>query len=322
MSKATPYADLGKDGNDLVILGFPASGAKSTTWNQACSIAVNHEAAPNGFVLKSSVLQGPKGVNLTFKPEYKWAVGNNLFQFKGKADTATDLTEGSLAVSDLAIVGTEITPWIKRGVEDKVLRTAGGVTVGYANERVNFSVKTETPLDFSQHKADLNFVLQYPDNLFWGVNYQYTTPKGDTPRVVDGKEVKPVAVSDVNLKIHYARKDSAFTAGLETNPKEKQKELTFTWLQTVSEALKVVTRFVVPTVGTPTALVGTQHKWDSSTTVKSKLSVSKEARLVLSYQQVVSPYATATIGADLNANKLVGYGEGADHHFGLEVKLK
>jgi hypothetical protein len=309
MSKTTAYADLGKDGNDLITLGFPVSGEKTQTWKQASSVQINHEASPNGFSLKTSVLQGPKGVNLTFKPEYKWKLANYPVVFKAKADTASDLTEGSVGVSDLLVPGTEITPWFKRGVEDKVLKQSGGLTIGFTNELVNFSVKTDSPSDFSQHKVDANLVLQFPASLYWGLNGQYTVSEKHPHK-------------DLNFKLHYARPDSAFTAALETNPKEKQKELSLTWLQTVSDALKVVARFVVPVQGVPTSTVAASHKWDSATTLKAKASVGKEARLVVSYAQVVTPYATATLGADLNANRLVGYQQGADHSFGLEVKLK
>jgi hypothetical protein len=65
-----------------------------------------------------------------------------------------------------------------------------------------------------------------------------------------------------------------------------------------------------------------ENKVDSNTTIKSKLVVGEDSRAAFAYTQKVSSYATATVGADLNAFKLLGESGGKDHFFGFELQLK
>jgi len=70
--------------------------------------------------------------------------------------------------------------------------------------------------------------------------------------------------------------------------------------------------------------VACENKVDSTTTIKSKLTVDqKDSRAAFAYTQKVSSYATVTVGADLNALKLLGEESKApDHVFGFELSLK
>lgn len=336
MSRTTPFADLGKDSKDLLELGFPANG----------SVKVSHEITPlKGLVAKSSLSNDtygpasesakPKGVNATFEDNFKFNLGPVPVAFKGKAESSNVLLEGSFAFSDLITPGTEIKPWAKRAQngEDKTqFDISGGVQLGYANDLVNLSLKTTTPKDFSKHQADFTAVLQYPKGLYWGFNAKYTHEAAKKPEGEVAAVEKPVAPTgdvakkpayELGGKIHLVKDDFTFTVGLETPPKKgAEQTLTFTWGQTLPSA-KVATSFVIPREKkAPSAIVAYESKWDASTTVKSKLTVSKDSRLNLAYTQAVGPFVTATLGADLNANALIGVAGGEPNAFGFELKLK
>jgi hypothetical protein len=317
MSKTTSYADLGKAPADLAGKGYPA----------ASTFKVNHEATiPCGAVFKNSFSTTSAGkVNFTVEPEYKWNFDKVPVAFKGKW-TSDNECEASLAVSDLAVNGTEVKPWFKRANDDKTKKSvsSGGLQLGFVNNQFNVSVKTETPADLSKHKVDASVVLQFPDNLFWGVNAQYTHSQA--------KEEKEPKVSPWLLqgRLHYAQpaSSSSLTLSYEVDPKDKADvkvpQYQITWFQKVNSDLQVATSFVIPPGKQPSATVASEHKWDASTSVKSKVVVGAKNRVAVAYTQQVTPYAVATVGADLNANKLVGSSNGdqSDHSFGFELKLK
>jgi len=342
MSRTTPFADLGKASKDLIETGFPANGTLKVT-NEitplkglvAKSTLTNDAYGPNADVKEGPTK--PKGVNLVFEDTFKFNLGAVPVAFKGKAESGKVLLEGSFAFSDLATPGTEIKPWARRQ-QNKADKTkfdlTGGVQVGYANDLVNLSLKTTTPKDFSKHEADFSAVVQYPQGLYWGVNAKYTQ-EGKKPAAAPAAgetapsvtETKVEAKSDakkpyeIGGKIHLVKDDFTFTVGLETPP-EKEQTLTFTWGQTLPSA-KVATSFVIPREkASPSAIVAYESKWDDKTTVKSKLTVSKDSRLNIAYTQAVNPFVTATVGADLNANTLIGVAGGDPNAFGFELSLK
>jgi hypothetical protein len=87
--------------------------------------------------------------------------------------------------------------------------------------------------------------------------------------------------------------------------------------------LKTATSILIPEgTAAPVFTLVAENKVDSSTTVKSKLVVGEDSRAAFAYTQKVSPFATASIGADLNALKLLGESGGKDHFFGFELQLK
>jgi len=123
------------------------------------------------------------------------------------------------------------------------------------------------------------------------------------------------------LKFHYVQEGSAITFAYETDPKKGEKNAGVTFFQTFpSPDLKVATEFKV--LPAPVASVTTDHKWDATTSLKTKLSVGTLSRVGVAYSQRVGPFATAAFGADLNINKLLGGTEGDDHGFGFELNLK
>lgn len=317
MSKTTQFDDLGKDAKDLATRGFPASG----------SLKVNHETkTPFGFVLKSNGLHDKdKGFSVGMENEYKWSIGDNAAIYKSKWNN-THVGEGSLAVSDLVSKGTEVKPWWTRAYVDKKHVLTGGVLVGFTNESANVQLKTNSVSDFSKHVGDVNVVVQAPKNVFWGVNAQATHIPGRsvTEKDAEGKEkVTEIAAKttyDYNLKFHYVQEGSAITVAYETDPKSKQKNAGVTFFQTPSSDLKVATEFKV--LPAPVVNLTTDHKWDATTSVKTKLSVGETSRLGVAYSQKVSPFATAAFGADLNVTKLFGGSLGNDHGFGFELSLK
>jgi hypothetical protein len=321
MSKTTQFDDLGKDAKDLATRGFPAPG----------SLKVNHETkTPFGFVLKSNGLHDKKkGFSVGMENEYKWSIGDNAAIYKSKWDN-THVGEGSLAVSDLLSKGTEVRPWWKREIDasTKQHSLTGGVLVGFANESANVQLKTNSVSDFSKHVGDVNVVVQAPKNVFWGVNVRAThvpSKKEEAPKVAAKDDTQEVEKSknttyDYNLKFHYVQEGSAITIAYETDPKLKQKTAGVTFFQTPSSDLKVATEFKV--LPAPVVNLTTDHKWDATTSVKTKLSVGENSRLGVAYSQKVSPFATAAFGADLNVTKLLGGSAGDDHGFGFELSLK
>jgi len=310
---------LGKAPADLAGKGYPA----------ASTFKVNHEATiPCGALFKNSFSTTSAGkVNFTVEPEYKWNFDKVPVAFKGKW-TSDNEAEGSLAVSDLAVSGTEFKPWFKRANDEKTkkLVTSGGLSLGFVNNQVNVVVKTETPADLSQHKVDVQAVFQFPDNLFWGVNGQYTHAQGKAESA-EGSKSSPWLVQG---RLHYVQpaSNSSLTLSYEVDPKDKADvkvpQYQISWYQKVNSDLTVSTAFVIPPGKQPSATVASEHKWDSSTSVKSKVVVGAKNRVAVAYTQQVTPYAVATVGADLNANKLVGSSNGdqSDHSFGFELKLK
>jgi len=319
MSKTTQFDDLGKDGKDLATRGFPAPG----------SLKVNYETkTPFGFVLKSNGLHDKKkGFSVGTENEYKWSIGDNAAILKSKWDNK-HVGEGSLAVSDLLTKGTEVRPWFKRELDGTQHSLTGGVLVGFANESTNVQLKTTSASDFTKHVADVNVVIQAPKNVFWGANVRAThvpakplPPKSDDDK--DTKVVEPeksTTAYDYNLKFHYVQEGSGITIAYETDPKLKQKTGGVTFFQTPSSDLKVATEFKV--LPAPVVNVTTDHKWDATTSVKTKLSVGENARLGVAYSQKVGTFATAAFGADLNVTKLLGGSASDDHGFGFELSLK
>jgi len=322
MSKTTQFDDLGKEAKDLRDRGFPASGV----------LKVNHETkTPFGFVIKSNGVQDKKkGFSVAMENEYKWSVKESALIYKSKWDS-NHLGEGSLAVSDLFTQGTELKPQWKRALDPVTKQPVltGGVQGGFANELVNIQVKTNSVADFSKHVGDLNVVLQAPQNVFWGVNIRGThvpskrerdapsAPKEGEPQKVEDPKA---TTYDYNLKFHYAQPGSALTFAYETDPKLNVKIAGVTFSQNPSSDLKVATEFQV--LPAPLATVTTDHKWDATTSLKTKLSVGEHSRFGVAYSQRVSPFATAAVGADLNVTKLLGCSGGEDHGFGFELSLK
>jgi len=320
MSRTTSYADLGKAPADLTGKGFPA----------ASTFKVNHEATiPYGALFKNSFSTTTAGkVNYTVEPEYKWRFDTVPVALKGKW-TSDNEAEGSFAVSDLAVSGTELKPWFKRVNDEKTKKavTSGGLSLSFVNEKVNVVVKTETPADLSKHKFDVQAVVQSPDNLYWGVNAQYTLAQGKQEPVAEGPKGAPYSLQG---RLHYAQPLSAssLTLSYEVDPKDKSEvkvpQYQISWYQKVNLDLAVATAFVIPPGKQPSCTIASEHRWDASTTVKSKFTVGGKNRVAVAFTQQVTPYAVATFGADLNANKLVGSpnGDQSDHTFGFELKLK
>jgi len=159
--------------------------------------------------------------------------------------------------------------------------------------------------------------------LFWGFKAKYD------PVAPPAETEKPSEKSnwDLDFRLHYALPDSSFTLAYEPDPTEKKKHpesrLQFTWFQNLSPSLKTATSILIPEgTAAPVFTLVAENKVDSSTTVKSKLVVGEDSRAAFAYTQKVSPFATASIGADLNALKLLGESGGKDHFFGFELQLK
>jgi hypothetical protein len=317
MSKTTSYADLGKVPSDLIGKGFPAPS----------TFKVNHDATvPFGVNFKSAFTTKTDGsVKLVVEEDYKLTVSDVPVGIKGKWTSEEEL-EASVAVSNLITSGTEVKPWYKKGKNDeKVLETTGGVSVSYVNDKVNVVVKTDTLADYSRHKLDVAAVVQAPQNLYWGVNATYThnaLKKGEKP--AEGDKVSPWLVQG---RLHYVQPESSLTVAYEVDPQSKDKpkvpQLSLSWFQTVNPSLSVATSFVIPPGNKkPKCIVASDHKWDAQTSVKSKVTVGDDNRVAIALKQNLSQFAVATIGADLNANKLVGSSSGTDHSFGFELQLK
>jgi hypothetical protein len=308
MSKTAQYLDLGKEPLEFAKRGFPENGTTK----------ILHETkTPLGALLKSNASSGPKGLVLTTEPEYKTKFGTNPLTFKAKYDSAA-LGEASITVADVAALGIEVKPFVKRasvkppGAKEGVLESTGGFQLGYAHESINFNFKAEALTNVSRQRFDAALVVQAPQNVFWAGSAKY----------VHFPEDKEKKEWDYNLKLHYAQPSSSLTVAYEVDEKTDKRGFNFTFFQTVNESTKVATQFAV--LPEPQATVTADSKWDSATSVKSKLTAGNASRVGLAYTQTVTKFATVTLGADLSVNKLFGGVVEAkdDHAFGFELKLK
>jgi len=320
MSRTIPYADLGKAPNDLIGKGFPA----------ASTIKLSHEGTvPFGVLFKNSLTSKIDGsrVGLTIEPEYKTKLGDNPVNIKGKW-TSNDELEASCGVSDLVQNGTELKGWFNRSRNDKKnIEVKGGLELGFTNDTVNVKVKTESPSDLSKHKIDAAVVAHYPQNIYWGVNLQYTHSAGKSADGQSDSDEERAPAGSWGGRLHYIQPDNkgSVTVAYEVDPKSKDnhnvQQLSFTWHQKYADT-NFATSFVLPPGKNPYAVFVTDNKYDSRSSVKSKVTVGTESRLAVAYTHVCNDYMTGTVGVDLNANKLVGGSGGGDHAFGFEVKLK
>jgi len=205
----------------------------------------------------------------------------------------------------------------------KSLERSVGVSLGFVNEFVNVSVKPETDPTLTARKLEASLVFQAPHNLFWGFKAKYDP----VAPAAEAEKTPEKSNWDLDFRLHYALPDSSFTLAYEPDPNEKKKHpesrLQFSWFQNLSPSLKAATSILIPEgTAAPVVTLACEKKVDDVTTVKSKLVVGEDSRAGFAYTQKVSPYATASIGADLNALKLLGETGGKDHFFGFELQLK
>jgi len=238
MSKTTQYADLGKTPADLIKRGFPAEG-----------FAVLSEAkVPLGCAVKTNLSKGPRGVKLIVEnTDYSWAAVGAQWTYKGKWQSDNFL-EKSVAVSDLGTPGTEVKPWYKQELvpqydaagneqkdKDKLLQRSVGLSVGFANEFVNLSLKPETDPTFTNRKLDASLVIQAPTNLFWGFKAKYNPEPAPAEGTPDRANEK--SAWDIEGKLHYVLPDSSFTLAYEPDPNDKKKSRNKTPVFLVSKPL-------------------------------------------------------------------------------------
>lgn len=78
--------------------------------------------------------------------------------------------------------------------------------------------------------------------------------------------------------------------------------------------------------GKSTFSVGADHKVDDFTALKGKWILKQtdktDYRFGVALRQKITPFVTATFGADLNPRNFLGSTEGDAHSFGLELKLQ
>jgi len=308
MSKVPNSADLGKEPLEFAKRGFPEG---------ASSKILYETKTPLGVLLKANAVRGPKGLILTTEDDYKWRVGGQSVAFKAKYDTLT-LGEASFTLADVATPGTEVKTFVKRANvrkgKDSVTETSAGAQFGFANDVVNLNAKVESEVNKSKVRVDTSVVIQAPTNLYWAGSVKYIQHCPSDEQKEGAKEW------DYNLKVHYAQPLSSITANYEVDEKTALRNANVTFFQTVNPSVKVATQFSV--LPEPTCTVTADQKWDSVTSVKSKLAVGAESRVGLAYTQNLSAYSTVTLGADLSVNKLFGDEGKSDHAFGFELKLK
>jgi len=186
------------------------------------------------------------------------------------------------------------------------------------NDKVNVSVKVESPFQGGPLKFTGNGVLQIPKNVFWGINALLTKP--------DKKDLEYT----INGRIHFVFPHHTTTMFFDET-KEKSQQLGLLWTQKLSDSMKFGTKFTLDSnlKVDPVFEAAVESKVDSDTTVKSKASFStnKDAnytnlRLAFAYTTKVSKLCSLTVGADINAFELMGNKGGEGHSLGFEVKLK
>jgi hypothetical protein len=300
------YDDIGQDSNDLLTKGYPVNGSLKVSAETKTADGVSLIATIRRFVKDKAV-----AVELGLEPKYEWAARN--VELSGNVNTSAEYS-GTATLKDVGTKGTKI-----------------GVTASSNAKGVSYKATTSLKNDNAAVKAAGTFALgdkpivlegsvvyAYEKRFFGGLSGNFTTSSGDKNAVVLGGAKVGVEQGDIQ-------------AHLSGNLTEKNLLIGVGWFQKISSALKIGANAIVDAkqVAGPAATLGSEYKFDDLTALKNKVGVqyhsdgSKpwEARLGVGLKHALSSNLTSTIAADVNVRQLLGTNAGADHSFGLEVKL-
>jgi len=304
---AKPLEDIGKDAKDLLTEGFPIDGT--------VKVAVQTRAL--GFIPKVTLIRQLKReksatrevVSAVFEPKYEWKEQN--LEFTSKFSTTSELSAG-VSAKDILTKGTKIEISANRNERDGLSGVFGGA---YRNDSFSFKGKLAYPFAPKKPiKANVEGVFQVVSNTNVGFGVDVTL-EGEVARI------KTDAV------VAYTTKENQFKGLFRYDVYESTVLWGLSYFQKISE--RTSWALDITTDGNPaksTFSVGTEHKVDDFTTLKGKWILKQtdktDYRFGVALRQKITPFVTATFGADLNPRNFLGSNEGDAHSFGLEIKLQ
>jgi hypothetical protein len=250
-------------------------------------------------------------VELGLEPKYEWSARN--VEFSANVNTSAEYS-GTVTLKDLGTKGTKIGGTATSNAKGDSYKAA----TSFKND--NAAVKASGTFTLGNKPIVLegSVVGAYEKRFFAGISGNFSTASGDKAAILLGGAKVGIEQGDIQAHVSGNLTDKNLLIGVG-------------WFQKISTALKLGANAVVDgkQVSGPAGTIGSEYKFDNSTSLKSKVGVqyhsdgSKpwEARIGLGLKQALSANLTSTIAADLNARQLLGTNAGADHSFGLEVKL-
>jgi len=313
------YEDIGKESNDLIYKGFPA--------DSVARLIVDTKT-PNGISVNATTRRALKNnnevVDVAIETKYDWKDRNVEASTKF---TTTDTYEGSVSLKEPgSVIGSKLTvTGVSNGGN---VSLKGGLS--YRNE--NLAVKGNVQYPLSEGAPIVvsgSTVVQYPKSFFWGADVNYSLPHGSSERSDKGKgptmnwNAAAGWADESGTQLHAYMKNAAAAKDAKVSC-----ELGIGWIQRISDSVKFAFDFNMDAnqIRDPAATIAGEYKYDSLTTLKSKLLVRKvkstDFRLGLAASHKLSSNLSATIGSDLNMSQLLGSNTGNPHTFGFELKFQ
>jgi hypothetical protein len=301
--------DIGKDAKDLLNESYPIDG----------SLKVSAQFKALGLVPKFSLNRSVKRekaavreiVSAAFEPKYE--IKEKNVEFTGKFTSGHDFTGGS-SCRDLIVRGSKLELNVTRSDKDGI---NGVALASFKNEGV--AVKGKIAYPFTPKKPIKLFaelvLHHFSSNSNVGVGAEVCL-EGDTAHIY-GEAVMAHTANDSQYKglLRYDVYDNSLNCGLSFWQRFNDKT---SWaFDILSEDWSAKTTFTA----------GSEYKATDSCSVKGKWKVSKnnervDYRFGASVRHKLSPYVTATLGADLNPRSFLGSLDGDANSFGLELKLQ
>jgi len=303
---AKPLDDIGKDAKDLLTEGYPIDGT--------VKVAVQTRAL--GFIPKVTLVRALKRektatrevVSAVFEPKYEWREHN--LEFTSKFSTTSELS-GGVSARDIFTKGTKVEIAANRNERDGLSGVFGGA---FRND--HFSLRGKLTYPFAPKKpikAALEGVFQVVANTNVGVGVDVTL-EGEVARI------KTDAV------IAYTTKENQFKGLLRYDVYESSVLWGLSYFQKISNFTNWAVDITTEGPAKSTFSVGADHKVDEFTALKGKWILKQtdktDYRFGVALRQRITPFVTATFGADLNPRNFLGSTEGDAHSFGLELKLQ
>jgi len=301
--------DIGKDAKDLLNEGYPIDGNVKVT-----SQFKTHGLVPK-FTLNREVKREKTAVRETVKAAFepKYEIKEKNVEFTGKLTSGHEFSGGG-SCRDLIATGSKVEANVSRSDKDGI----NGVAIAsFKNDSA--AVKGKLTYPFTPKKPIKLFaelvLHHFSTNSNVGVGTEVCF-EGDTAHVY-GEGVLSHTCDDSQYKGHlrYDVYDNSLNCGLNYIQKFNDKS---NWAFDIfSEDWSSKTTFSA----------GNEYKCSDSCTVKGKWRVIKnnervDYRFGASMKHKLSPFVTATIGADLNPRSFLGSLDGDAHSFGLELKLQ
>jgi hypothetical protein len=296
---ATQFDDIGKNASDLLSKGFPASGSFKVSASTKTPSGVSVDASA-----KRVYKGGNDSVELILEPKWSWSAHN--VEFTGKL-TTTDNYEGGVSVKNLGVDGTKLSA--------TVIKNAGGSSIKVGSDFKNSSVAIKDSIVYPDDTAEkpikitASGVVAYNDaNIGAKVNY-----------ATGGK-------SDASLSWTAALGYAQGTWEASASLADATNAAASFW-QKVTDHVSLAANFNVDLAAdspASSASFGSVYKYDTDTTVRSKVSVSQKSdfRVGAGLTQSWNKCTSVTIAADLNALQIMGSNSGNAHSFGMEVKFQ